>query len=61
MFEYYEFRLLPDFGGTTPQITDAYLNVHYWNEMQFEVGKFKQPVSYEQLIWTVTCRSWSGR
>ena len=31
MFKYYEFRLLPDFGGSSPAITDAYLNVHYWD------------------------------
>jgi len=50
MFKYYEFRLLPDFGGSSPTITDAYLNVHYWDGLQFEVGKFKQPFSFEQLI-----------
>ena len=26
------------------------MNIHYWNEFQFEVGRFKQPISYEQLI-----------
>ena len=52
MAKYYEFRLLPDFAGTSvaKSITDAYLNVHYWDEFQFEVGKFKQPFSYEDLI-----------
>ena len=52
MFDYYEFRLLPDFAGTSAGtlITDAYLNIHYVDEIQFEAGKFKQPVSYEQLI-----------
>jgi phosphate-selective porin OprO/OprP len=52
MMDHYEFRLLPDFAGITVSrsITDAYLNVHYWDEFQFESGKFKQPFSYEQLI-----------
>ena len=52
MYNYYEFRLLPDFAGTTPakSITDAYMNVHYWDQFQFEIGKFKQPFSYEDLI-----------
>ena len=50
MLNYYEFRLLPDFGGASPTITDAYLNIHYWDALQFEAGKFKQPLSYEQLI-----------
>lgn len=58
MFRYYEFRLLPDFSNaqsttsTTAQtrIQDAYINVHYWDGFQIEAGKFKQPVSYEQLV-----------
>ena len=52
VLEYYEFRLLPDFAGTTvsKSITDAYMNIHYWDGLQFEMGKFKQPFSYEQLI-----------
>jgi phosphate-selective porin OprO and OprP len=52
MANYYEFRLLPDFAGTSvsKSIADAYLNVHYWDAFQVEVGKFKQPFSYEELI-----------
>jgi len=52
MMDYYEFRLLPDFAGssTAKSITDAYLNVHYWDAFQLEIGKFKQPFSYEELI-----------
>ena len=57
MFEFYEFRLLPDFSNgqskTTPASTklqDAYLNIHYWDAFQVEAGRFKQPCSYEQLI-----------
>jgi phosphate-selective porin OprO/OprP len=50
MFQYYEFRLLPDFGQTQPSIQDAYINVHYVDCFQVEAGKFKQPFSYEQLI-----------
>ena len=48
LFNYYEFRLLPDFGNNKVVIQDAFMNIHYWNEFQFEVGKFKEPVSYEQ-------------
>ena len=52
MARYYEFRLLPDFAGTSvaKSITDAYVNVHYWDAFQLEAGKFKQPFSYEDLI-----------
>ncbi len=57
MFQYYEFRLLPDFSNAqapgvpgSTRIQDAYVNVHYWDHLQLEAGKFKQPFSYEQLI-----------
>jgi phosphate-selective porin OprO/OprP len=52
LFQYYEFRLLPDFAGqsSSKTITDAYGNVHYWDAFQVEMGKFKQPFSYEELI-----------
>jgi phosphate-selective porin OprO/OprP len=50
MFKYYEFRFLPDYGQGQALIQDAYLNVHYWDAFQVEAGKFKQPMSYEQLI-----------
>ena len=48
--EFYEFRFMPDFGQGKAVINDAYINVHYIDELQFTAGKFKQPVSYEQLI-----------
>jgi phosphate-selective porin OprO and OprP len=53
MFNYYEFRFLPDFGGSSGSkavIQDSYLNIHYVDAVQFQVGKFKEPVSYEQLV-----------
>lgn len=50
MFDHFEFRFLPDFGQGQARIQDAYLNVHYCDALQVEMGKFKQPFSYEQLI-----------
>lgn len=50
VFEHFEFRLLPDFGQGQARIQDSYLNVRYVDWLQIEVGKFKQPFSYEQLI-----------
>jgi phosphate-selective porin OprO/OprP len=50
LLKQYEFRFLPDYGQGKTAIQDSYLNLHYWDGLQFEVGKFKQPVSYEQLI-----------
>lgn len=50
LLNYYEFRLMPDFGQGRAIEQDAYMNIHYWDAFQIEVGKFKQPFSYEQLI-----------
>ena len=50
VFGHYDFRLLPDFGQGNTRLQDAYLNARWWDEFQFEAGKFKQPFSYEQLI-----------
>ena len=50
VFDYYEFRFLPDFAQGKTVIQDCYMNVRYCEDIQFEVGKFKEPVSYEQLI-----------
>lgn len=51
LFDHYEFRFLPDFGLGKAVIQDAFMNVHYWDEFQFTIGKFKEPVSYEQLVF----------
>jgi phosphate-selective porin OprO/OprP len=48
--EIYEFRLLPDFGQGVSRVFDSYLNLHFRDSFQVEIGKFKQPFSYEQLI-----------
>ena len=50
VLNYYEFRFLPDFGVGQTRIQDAFFNLHYWDSFQVEIGKFKQPFSYEQLI-----------
>jgi phosphate-selective porin OprO/OprP len=41
---------LPVVATPAPSIVDAYMNVHYWDGLQFLAGRFKQPFSYEQLI-----------
>jgi phosphate-selective porin OprO and OprP len=45
----FDFLFVPDFGGNTVQIQDAYLNYRYSPEFQLEAGKFKSPVGLEQL------------
>ena len=46
MANYYEFRLLPDFAGTSvsKSITDAYLNVHYWDAIAIRGGQVQATV-----------------
>jgi phosphate-selective porin OprO/OprP len=45
----FDFQFTPDFGGSTVQIVDAYLNYRYSPEIQVQAGKFKSPVGLEQL------------
>ena len=49
VFHDFDFNLTPDFGGSTVQIQDAYLNYHYNPALQLQAGKFKSPVGLEQL------------
>src|SRR5262249_30059603 len=49
VFRDFDFLFVPDFGGTSVQIFDAYLNYRYRPELQVRVGKFKSPVGLEQL------------
>src|ERR1051325_4232711 len=45
----FDFLFAPDFGGTTVQIFDAYLNYRYRPWLQLRAGKFKEPIALEQL------------
>ena len=45
----FDFLFVPEFGGPTVQILDAYLNYRYESWMQIRAGKFKTPVGLEQL------------
>ena len=46
---YFEFRVMPDFGGTTPTIFDAYWDGKFAPEFTVRAGKFKPPVGLERL------------
>ncbi len=46
---YFEFRLMPDFGGTSPTIFDAYWDGKFAPEFTVRAGKFKPPVGLERL------------
>jgi phosphate-selective porin OprO/OprP len=49
VFRDFDFNFTPDFGGSTVQILDAYLNYRNRPELQLEAGKFKSPVGLEAL------------
>jgi phosphate-selective porin OprO/OprP len=46
---YFEFRLMPDFGGTSPSVFDAYWDGKFAPEFTVRAGKFKPPVGLERL------------
>jgi phosphate-selective porin OprO/OprP len=49
VFRDFDFMFVPDFGGNTVQIQDAFVNYHYSPEVQLQAGKFKAPVGLELL------------
>ena len=49
LYHDFDFVFVPDFGGSTVQIFDAYGNYRYAPWLQLRFGKFKTPVGLEQL------------
>jgi phosphate-selective porin OprO/OprP len=49
VFRDFDFLFVPDFGGNTVQIQDAFVNYRYNPEVQLQAGKFKAPVGLELL------------
>lgn len=50
VFHDFDYNFTPDFGGSTVQIFDAYVNYHYNSALQLETGKFKAPIGLEALM-----------
>jgi phosphate-selective porin OprO and OprP len=46
---YFEFRLMPDFGGSSPAIFDAYWEGKFAPQFRVRAGKFKPPIGLERL------------
>jgi phosphate-selective porin OprO/OprP len=44
-----DFKIMPDFAGSTLVVQDAYANLRYIPEAQIQVGKYKGPVGLERL------------
>jgi phosphate-selective porin OprO/OprP len=49
LFHNFDYNFTPEFGGTSPQILDAFINYHYDPELQLQIGKYKPPVGLESL------------
>jgi phosphate-selective porin OprO and OprP len=49
LFRDFDFMFVPDFGGSTVQIQDAYINYRYDPALRLQVGKFKLPIGLEHL------------
>lgn len=49
VYKWFDFRIMPDFGGGSTSLQDAYLTVKYFPYAQFQAGKFKAPISLERL------------
>jgi phosphate-selective porin OprO/OprP len=47
--EFVDFRIMPDFAGSSTTLFDAYANLLYFPQAQLQVGKFKPPVGLERL------------
>lgn len=45
----FDFQFVPDFGGSSVQIFDAWLNYRFNPALQLQAGKFKSPIGLEQL------------
>ncbi len=48
-FKYLGIKVEGDFGEGTAQLTDGYLELKYWPELQLRGGQFKVPFSFEEL------------
>jgi len=49
VFKDFDFQFVPDFGGSSVSIYDAWLNYKYRPELQLKAGRFKGPVGLENL------------
>ena len=49
VFKIFDFRIMPDFGGGTTVLQDAYLDARFKPGFKLRAGKFKPPVGLERL------------
>ena len=49
MFSFVDARIMPDFGGGTTVLQDAYIVARFFPQFRVRAGKFKPPVGLERL------------
>jgi phosphate-selective porin OprO/OprP len=49
VFKIFDFRIMPDFGGGTTVLQDAYVDARFSPKLKVRAGKFKPPVGLERL------------
>src|SRR5262245_50923089 len=47
---YFDYKVMPDFGGGTTIIQDAYFDIRFSPKFRIRTGKDKTPIGYEVLI-----------
>ena len=50
LFNQFDFRIMPDFGGGTTVLQDAYLDARFRPDFKIRAGKFKPPFGFERLM-----------
>jgi phosphate-selective porin OprO and OprP len=55
---YFDFSIVPDFGGGATAVQDAYIDVHFTDKLRIRAGKGKVPLGLErlqsgQVLWFV--------
>jgi len=49
LFKYIDYRIMPDFAGSSTRLFDGYADLRYFRGASLLAGKFKAPVSLERL------------
>ncbi len=50
LFKNFDFRIMPDFGGGTATLQDAYVDLKFHPALKVRAGKFKGPIGLERLV-----------
>jgi phosphate-selective porin OprO/OprP len=50
LFNQFDFRIMPDFGGGVTVLQDAYIDARFRPDFKIRAGKFKAPFGFERLM-----------